>query len=158
LTQSCNHCHAVHEDGADCESCFHALLAYENERPAAFGAVHHITVSTYYLQHPAGYRPEVLDHWREVIRKALAGATIRELREFSGKAFEGSKPVREPGATPPGWWPSSWPLTIQSVFVPDAIPDVDDYVDRARQWARATLDALDAAEASSDAPRRTARR
>ena len=161
MTQSCNYCRAVYEDGADCESCFLALLAYENERPAAFGAVHHITVATYYLQHPAGYTHEALGHWREVIGRALGGASIRELREFSGKAFEGSKRVREPGASPPAWWPDRWPLSIQSVFVPDTLPEVDDYVDRAREWARATLRALDAAEAAapgSDTPRRAARR
>jgi len=161
LTQSCNDCHAVYDNGADCESCFHALLAYENERPAAFGAVHHITVATYYLQHPAGYTREALDHWREVIGRALGGATIRELREFSGKAFEGSKRVREPGASPPDWWPSRWPLTVQSVFVPNTTPEVDDYVDRAREWARSMIRALDAAQSAapaSDTPRRAARR
>lgn len=145
MTQSCNHCGAVFEDGADCESCFHALLAYENERPAAFGAVHHLTVATYYLQHPAGYTHEALAHWREIVGKALAGASIRELREFSGRTFEGSKRVREPGASAPAWWPADWPLAIQSVFIPGAIPDVDDYIRQAREWARATLRTLDAA-------------
>ena len=152
MTHRCNYCAAVYEDGADCESCFHALLAYENERPAAFGAVHHITVATYYLQHPAGYTHEALAHWRDVVRKALGGASIGELREFSGRRFEGAKRVREPGASAPAWWPAAWPLTIQSVFVPGTLPELDDYVHRAREWARATLRALDAADVRSDAP------
>ena len=94
MTRSCDQCGAVHDDGADCESCFHALLAYENERPAAFGAVHLLTVATYYLQHPAGYTHEALAHWRELIAKSLDGASVRQLRELSGKRFAGSKRVR----------------------------------------------------------------
>jgi hypothetical protein len=148
LTRSCSECGALFAEGADCQSCFHALLAYENERPPAFGAVHHLTVATYYLQHPAGYTPEALAHWREVVRRSLDGAAIRELREFSGKQFEGSKRVREPGAAAPPWWPAAWPLAIQSVFTPEASPGIDDYVHRAREWARATLRALDAASPS----------
>jgi len=145
LTQRCNQCGATHDDGADCESCFHALLAYENERPAAFGAVHHLTVATYYLQHPAGYTYEALTHWRELVGKALNGARIRELRELSGRRFQGAKRVREPGSTPPAWWPAAWPVTIQDVFVPGTTVDVDIYVQRAREWATATLATLNAA-------------
>jgi hypothetical protein len=148
LTRNCNQCGAAHDDGADCESCFHALLAYENERPAAFGAVHHLTVATYYLQHPAGYTHEALAHWREIVSLALEGrASIRELRELSGNRFAGAKRVREPGASPPTWWPTRWPLGIQSVFTPGLDVDVDSYVGRARAWGDATLRALDDADA-----------
>ena len=145
MTQRCNQCGATHDDGADCESCFHALLAYENERPAAFGAVHHLTVATYYLQHPAGYTHEALAHWRELVGKALNGAPIRELRELSGRRFEGAKRVREPGSTAPAWWPAEWPVAIQNVFVPGTPVDVETYVQRAREWASATLVTLNAA-------------
>lgn len=152
MTQSCRQCGAVYDDGADCESSFHALLAYENERPAAFGAVHHLTVATYYLQHPAGYTHEALAHWREIVSLALDGrASIRELRELSGRRFEGSKRVREAGASAPGWWPAKWPLAIQSVFTPGIDVDVDSYVDRAREWAQATLRTLDTADGKRDA-------
>ena len=147
MTRSCNQCGAAHDDGADCESCFHALLAYENERPAAFGAVHHLTVATYYLQHPAGYTLEALAHWREIVSLALEGrASIRELRELSGKRFAGAKRVREPGASAPAWWPTTWPLGIQSVFTPGLELDVDSYVGRAREWGEATRRALDEAD------------
>jgi hypothetical protein len=146
LTQSCDQCGAVHDDGADCEQCFHALLAYENERPAAFGAVHLLTVATYYLQHPAGYTREALAHWRELIAKSLGGASVRELRELSGKRFAGSKRVRTDGMAAPSWWPRDWPITIQAVFTPDTDVDVDTYVDRARAWAAETIRTLDAVQ------------
>lgn len=149
MTQSCEQCGAVHEDGADCLSCFHALLAYENERPAAFGAVHHLTVAAYYLQHAAGYTHEALAHWREILAKSLDdGATIRQLRQLSGQRFAGSKRVREDGASAPGWWPRVWPTTIQHVATPDVGTniDVETYVQRARDWARDVRRALDEAQ------------
>jgi len=147
LTQSCDQCGARYDDGADCESCFHALLAYENERPPAFGAVHHLTVAAYYLQHPTGYTHESLAHWRELISKSLdGGASVRQLRELSGKRFAGSKRVRAEGMAPPNWWPRAWPTTIQAVFTPDTDVDVDTYVDRARAWAAETIQTLDTAE------------
>jgi hypothetical protein len=146
LTRSCDQCGAVYDEGADCESCFHALLAYENERPAAFGAVHHLTVAAYYLQHPAGYTHESLAHWREIIARTLDGtATVRELRELSGRRFAGSKRARAPGASAPDWWPRVWPMTIRDLITPDTSIELDAYVDRARDWAGATLRALDAA-------------
>src|SRR6185436_19857770 len=75
--------------------------------------------------------------WREIVGKALNGARIRELRELSGRRFEGAKRVREPGSPPPAWWPAAWPVAIQDVFVPGTTVDVDIYVQRAREWARA---------------------
>lgn len=146
MSQRCKECGAVYDDGADCESCFHALLAFENERPAAFGAVHHLTVATYYLQHPAGYTHAALAHWREIVRKALTGVPIRELRELSGRRFGGAKRVRDPGSTAPPWWPAAWPLSVRDVFAPGAELDVDTYLRRAREWGRTTLAALDAAQ------------
>jgi uncharacterized protein DUF5946 len=151
LTRSCDQCGAVYDDGTDCESCFHALLAYENERPAAFGAVHHLTVATYYLQHPAGYTRETLAHWREILARSLDGtASVRELRDLAGRRFAGSKRVREEDATAPAWWPRTWPMTVQAVFTPDTPVEVDTYVYRAREWARQARTALDAVERPPD--------
>jgi hypothetical protein len=151
LTRGCEQCGAAFDDGGDCLSCFHALLAYENERPAAFGAVHHLTVATYYLQHPAGYTHETLAHWREILARSLDGtATVGKLRDLAGRRFAGTKRVREDGQSPPDWWPHVWPRTIQSVFTPDTNVEVDTYVLRAREWARETRATLDAAHRSAD--------
>lgn len=119
---------------------------YENERPAAFGAVHHLTVATYYLQHPTGYSHETLAHWRETVARSLDGtATVRELRDLAGRRFAGAKRVREEGQSAPNWWPRAWPRTVQSVFTPETSLDIDAYVIRAREWAHATRATLDAA-------------
>ena len=143
-TTRCAQCGAVAAPEQQCEACFHALLAYENERPAAFAAVHHLTVPTYYLQHPAGYTTEVLHLWHAMLAEILDGrATPPELLQRARRQFDGAKRVRDPGAAAPAWWPRVWPVTVQSVLKPEETPAVGEYVARAKAWAAATRRALD---------------
>src|SRR5262245_65790737 len=103
--------------GAACLSCFHALLAYENERPPAFGAVHHLTVATYYLQHPRGYTFDVLRAWRALLADALDGrAAPREFLRRASRGFSGPVRARDPqGAAPDGCAPR-WSVTVTAVI------------------------------------------
>lgn len=141
----CPDCGAPQPAGESCEDCFHALLAFEAERPAAFGAVHHLTVSCFYLQHPRGYAPATLRAWRQLVADALDGRTnVGRIRARNASEFGGGSKVREAGAAPPLDWPREWPLHVRDVFVPGHAPTIDDYVRSARAWAsavRATLDA-----------------
>jgi hypothetical protein len=142
----CDQCGAARVRDSDCIACFHALLAFENERPAAFEAVHHLTVATYYLQHPRAYTADALTFWRDAIRASLEESTSSdEIRRRASLRFEGTTRVREPTAVPPVWWPSEWPITVQSVLQPGEDIEVAEYVERARGWARETLDALNRA-------------
>ncbi|MGH2898266.1 MAG: DUF5946 family protein, partial [Solirubrobacteraceae bacterium] len=103
----CAECGAAHQPGETCRECFDALLAFENERPPVFGEVHHLTVASYFLQHPAGYSDAALEMWEELIRESLAGrATPRELLRRSGQRFAGERRVRDPNAVRPRWWPT----------------------------------------------------
>jgi hypothetical protein len=126
-----------------CEACFHALLAFENEHPAAFGAVHHLTVACYFLQHPRGYRPQVLDMWRNLIADSLNGrVTPRELQRRARRQFEGATRVRDPRAVLPVGWPTWWPVAVRNVLRPEETIGVDVYVARAGAWAEQTRDTL----------------
>ena len=143
----CAECGAEQRAGAECRACFEALLAFEAERPPVFGAVHHLTVAAYFLQHPIGYAPDILDAWHALLADALDGrATPRELMRRHGRQFAGSRRVRTAEATTPPHWPASWPSTVCSVLNPlEELPTPDVYIERARAWAcetRATLDAL----------------
>lgn len=142
----CPACGAPQPAGATCSECFDALLAYEAERPAAFGAVHHLTVATYFLQHPRGYGAEVLGAWRALVADALDGRVrIDELRHRLGRQFDGAKKVRAPGSEAPNGWPGAWPLHVIDVLDPrEPHPAVEDYVARARAWAAATRATIDA--------------
>jgi hypothetical protein len=125
--------------GVSCLDCFHALLAYENEHPPAFGAVHHLTVACFYLQHPTGYAAAALEMWQSLLADALdRGTKPAELLRRASAKFEGATKARDPRAGIPDGWPASWPVTVRDVLVPDASPGVPEYIDRAMQWARAT--------------------
>jgi hypothetical protein len=134
----CAECGAAQAGGA-CIECFHALLAFENENPPAFGAVHHLTVACYYLQHPAGYALPALEMWRTMVADSLAGrATVEEMLRRARKRFEGAARARVPGATAPRGWPSRWPMTVTAVLRPDERLTSPEYIDRAMAWARST--------------------
>jgi hypothetical protein len=141
----CPDCGADQRAGASCEECFHALLAYEAERPEAFGAVHHLTVACFYLQQPRGYAHATLRAWRELVADALDGrATVAQIRARNDREFGGANKVHDAGAEPPATWPGAWPLHVGEVIRPGETPSIEDYVRRARAWAgavRATLDA-----------------
>lgn len=149
LASRCEQCGADQPHGASCEECFHALLAFEAERPEAFGAVHHITVSCYSLQHPRGYTRAALNAWRALIADALDGrASIAQFRARAGEDFRGAVRIREPGESPPAWWPRDWPLHVRDLIRPNELPSLDAYVARAREWAGAIRSVLDASEQS----------
>jgi hypothetical protein len=140
---SCAECGSIWADGATCLDCFHALLAFENENPRAFGAVHHLTVACFYLQHPTGYATAALEMWQSLLADALDRGTrpAEFLRRASAK-FEGATKARDPKAGIPDGWPSSWPVTVRDVLTPDDRPAIDAYIQRAMDWARATRDTL----------------
>jgi hypothetical protein len=143
-------CGAVQSRGADCRACFHALLAFENERPIVFGAVHHLTVASYYLQDPSGDTDAALHMWRDVLADSLDGiATPHELLKCAGRQFNGANRVRDAGAVVPAWWSRGWPITVQGVLLPDEIVSPEEYVRRARAWAAAIRSVLDRAQATS---------
>jgi hypothetical protein len=51
----CADCGAPAAEGETCRGMFDQLLAHEYALPEAFGAVHHLPVAVYSLQHPRGY-------------------------------------------------------------------------------------------------------
>ena len=135
----CDECGALHRGGVTCRACFEALLAFENERPVAFGAVHHLTVACYFLQHPRGYNASALQMWRDLLADSLDGrVTAKDLIRRAGRQFNGARRVRDPRAALPAWWPPAWPVTVDAVLRPDEQPTIDTYVQRAYEWAGQT--------------------
>jgi uncharacterized protein DUF5946 len=142
----CAQCGASQSDGITCRDCFDMMLAFENENPPAFGAVHHLTVACYFLQHPAGYADAALNLWHQAVADGLDGrATTQELQRRAGRAFAGSVRVRDATAVPRPWWPKSWPRTVRDVLMPGETIDAPTYVQRAAVWAESVRTTLDAA-------------
>ena len=141
----CPECGAAVADGSTCRAMFDALLAHEYEFPASFGAVHHLTVAAYYLQHPRGFSRMAIDGWRTIVAESLdALATPAEfLRRARARSRERAK-VREPGAEPPAGWPRSWPMTVADVVIPPGeTPDADGHNGRVRLWAASIRETLE---------------
>lgn len=141
----CPDCGAPIEDDSTCRALFDELLAHEYAFPPAFGAVHHLTVASYSLQHPRGYSPGAIRMWRTIVAESLDGLATPEdfLRRARAEFGDGVR-VREPGSQPPDGWPHEWPMTVADVVVPpNETPDAAGHIDRVRRWAasiRATLD------------------
>ena len=141
---SCPDCGAPVADGETCRAMFDALLALEYEFPEAFGAVHHLTVAAYQLQHPRGFSREAIRGWERLIADSLDGlATPADFLRRARYQFSGSTRVREPGAEPPEGWPRTWEMTVADAVVPPgSVVDAAGHVDRVTRWAesiRATL-------------------
>lgn len=141
---NCADCGSAAEPGASCKECFDALLAFEFEHPVAFGAVHHLTVTSFYLQHPRGYSLDALGAWRTVLVESPDEKRApTEIMKAMSARFEGATRVRDRAASAPEWWPASWPITVRDVLNPNHdLPTVEEYVARAREWAAAVRKGL----------------
>jgi hypothetical protein len=81
---TCPLCHASLPPNQTCQDLFHQCLALEFEHPSAFGAVHHLTVLCYSLQHNL-YSPQGwLEGRRLLARFVLEGASPAKLRRQIG--------------------------------------------------------------------------
>lgn len=141
----CPDCGVTVADDGTCRAMFDELLAHEYAFPPAFGAVHHLTVAAYSLQHPRGYSRDAIGTWRTMIADSLDGvATPAEFLRRARAEFDGAVRVREPGAEPPPEWPRSWPMTVADVIVPPGeTPDAAGHIDRVRRWAASIRTALE---------------
>ena len=143
----CPDCGAWVADNGGCRSLFDELLAHEYVFPAAFGAVHHLTVAAYYLQHPRGFSRAAIRGWRAIIAESLDGtATPAEFLRRARAQSDAKVRIRERGAEPPDGWPHTWSMTVADVVVPAGeLPNADGHIRRVTEWAkaiRATLDGV----------------
>ena len=125
-----------------CETRFHECLVKEFE-DAAYGAVHHLTVSAYMLQHSSKLTREGWLHERKLLREFLVEnkppAFIREQnrelvdsgkRAFKIKSTDGVPVINK----------STWTKTILDIRMEDA----EEYCEDVTAWARSVLEEVDA--------------
>jgi hypothetical protein len=81
MTIKCPQCGAEYAAGGDCGSRFNLCLALEYENPSAYGAVHHLTVICYMLQHNV-YSHEswlkAIEMLRGFIQQGVTPADVRK--------------------------------------------------------------------------------
>ena len=121
-----------------CETRFHEFLVKEFEE-ADYGAVHHLTVATYMLQHSSKLTREGWLHERELLREFLVEnkppAFIRKQnkdlvdsgkRKFKIKSRDGLPVINK----------TTWTKTILDVSAENA----EIYCEDVTAWARSTLE------------------
>ena len=131
---NCPECSAL---GNACETRFHEFLVKEFE-DAGYGAVHHLTVATYMLQHSRKLTREGLLHERELLREFLVEnklpAFIRKQhkdlvdsgkRKFKIKSRDGLPVINK----------TTWTKTILDVRVENA----ETYCEDVTAWAWAAM-------------------
>ena len=132
---NCPECGAT--DNA-CEARFHECLALEFQNPG-YGAVHHLTVAAYMLQHSSQLTREGWLHERELLREFLVEnkvpAFIRQQnkdlvdsgkRSFKIKSTDGMPVIDK----------TTWTKTILDIRMENA----EDYCKDVNAWARSVLE------------------
>lgn len=142
-TSRCPECHAAWRDGLTCRDHFNQMLAWEFENPAGAGAVHHLTVLCYNLQHPSVYSPEGLAWAQAILVQFLAhGVSPQQLRQQLHQTHDSGKRTYKVTGTPESEgayaFPVHWTMTIGDV----AASGLEGYCDRVRAWAVSVYEAL----------------
>lgn len=135
----CPECGAPAVNGMSCFEQLGWLIGWEQFDPD-LAAVHFVTVTSYNLQHPAQFYPEVLEGLREAYIAHLDhGLPVPEIRRTMGERYAGNTRVRRPESERKPVL-RRWPMTIADVYLPDRPQGA---ADRVRAWAasiRAELD------------------
>jgi hypothetical protein len=125
--------------GGSCREQYGECLALEFQEPAVFGAVHHVTVLCYNLQHPRDFSPKALAWMRSSLRAVIEGnVSPVALREQAGREFKRqARVLRKDGqATPPAR--THWSRTVLDVRRESPAVYTGDIL----AWARAILQDL----------------
>lgn len=132
---ACPQCGAI-----GCEEKYGEILALEFEQPAVFGAVHHITVNCYNLQHPDAFSDEALEWMRSALHAIVEeGISGPELLKLARKTFRGDVPVKRRTALSRAPQRTKWSMILTDVRTDG--PEV--YFGDIKLWAMSILKDLD---------------
>jgi len=151
MPDQCPECGAPGDREETCRERFERFLALEFSDPA-YGAVHHLTVAAYMLQHPARLSARGWYATRTTLTRFLVeGLSPEELRRLGGRAVDSLRRtwsfVKGPRVALPAG--CAWQSTILGVDDSTAAA----YCQTVRAWANRTLhDANRAGEPPADIP------
>lgn len=136
----CQVCGAVWTEDWTCETAFHQMLIWEFADEGGAGAVHHLSVLCYHIQHPQMYSPQGLRHAIDLLAAFEAGATPEEVRAEAQAAGERTWRIKGSASTGYGSFrqPMTWKLTTPMMV----IGGTEGYTERVRAWASSVLATL----------------
>lgn len=120
-----------------CEARFHACLALEYEHPTAYGAVHHLTVLCWMLQHN-GYNQQSWLAARHMLAQFVhSHISPAAMRQQNGRSLNGRSPASSllKGPKLPQFASLVWSRTLADV----RLDTPEHYVADVRLWASAIL-------------------
>ena len=134
-TTACPECGAP-----GCRDKFGEMLALEFESPSVFGAVHHVTVICFNLQHPGTFTDDAVAWMRASLSSIVEDElSPTELRNRAGKNFEGKLKIRRAKPAEPA--PTNrWSMSVLDVRTSDP----ETYVKDVMAWARSIVNDLKA--------------
>lgn len=142
LPLTCPECGVPWTDGVTCTDDFHQMLFWENQR-TELGAVHHLMVLSFNMQHPSVYSPEMLGSARQMLADFLEGkVTTQEFRLRNKQRLSSTTRPWKITGTPESHGrydpPIRWTLTARDVV----FGGIDHYIENVNRWARSILDQL----------------
>ena len=141
MPYTCAQCGAVYLTDETCQERLEACLALEYENPAAYGAVHLLTVACYMLQHNLYSRPGWLEARQMVaqaIRLGISPAQIRKAYQRSLHSGQRNWSVTQ-GEKLAEFDAIRWSCTIADV----QLESPERYIATVEQWAMAALEDTD---------------
>jgi hypothetical protein len=138
----CPQCGAPQPAGRTCRDDFDQMLFWENENPAN-GAVHHLMVLCFHIQHPDLYSPEGLAESKRLLMDFLEGGLTPDQvrRRNRGRLDSGSRSWKikgKPGSQGAHANPVTWPVKAADVVARGE----KEYVRSVEEWAGSVLEAL----------------
>lgn len=140
--QICPECGALLDAGQSCADFFHQMLFWENE-DAGRGAVHHLMVLCYHLQHPSLYSREGLAHGRQLLADFVEfGLSPSEARKRNSARVDSGRRnwaiTARPGNQGAYVRPVAWAMTAVDVIAGGA----EGYLENVVAWANSTHAAI----------------
>lgn len=141
--ERCPECGTSWMDGLTCQDHFHQMLYWENER-SELGAVHHLMVLSFNLQHPSVYSSEMLGSARQMLEDFVEGrVTPSEFRRQNRSRLSSTQREWKITGTPQDHGaydqPVPWTMTARDVTA----GGIDAYIENVHRWARSILDQLE---------------
>jgi hypothetical protein len=137
MPSTCPKCGAQLPTGETCRERFDLFLAKEFENPGTYGAVHHLTVASYMLQHN-GYSREAWPKVREMLRQFIEdGLTPAEARRQNRQQVDSGKRTWKVtgGEKLPEVDQIDWTRTVADV----RLDTVEHYQEDITAWATSVL-------------------
>jgi hypothetical protein len=139
---TCPECGSSWQEGQICQDDFHQMLFWEAEQPD-LGAVHHLMVLCFHLQHPSLYAPEGLRAARilldDFVERGLSTAEVRRRYQAQVRSDRRTWKIKgQSGAV--GSYPEPVRWTMMARDVTEA--GKESYLESVSRWARSVQEDL----------------